>query len=81
MDSDDRDRDSISTGNSALGPPRPHPNRDRQQSADDKLSLVISLVLAVLAGILGGLALQTNSLIGGLCAIALISLALFSLLQ
>lgn len=81
MDSDDRDRDSTSTGSSAPGPPRPHPSRDRQQSVDDKLSLAISLVLAVLAGILGGLALQTNSLIGGLCAIGLIALALYSLAQ
>lgn len=65
------------------GPPRPHPgyaSRDRG-SGSDRWSLLIGCVLAVLAGILGAVAITTSTLAAGVIAALILAFALIVILQ
>lgn len=68
---------------SPSGPPRPHPEYGSRGSraGGDRWGLVIGCVLAVLAGVLGAIAISTTTLVAGVIAALILVLALVVILQ
>jgi hypothetical protein len=65
------------------GPPRPHPGYGSRDSGsgNDRWSLLTGCVLAVLAGVLGAVAISTTTLVAGVIAALILVLALVVILQ